>query len=446
MNFFTKKTVVEESKPKILVESSDNSTFVVTPNEKMDTTISEIKNVILISDQDTPVLPVNAASGHYIVTAEKSELTSNDNSKNEVVLSQLTAASLPTSPTDYHPPARKESFSSCDGDSVVFSALEVDPSIERLVRGGSPSPLRTNSVGDSVMNSSSSGNNAFGSNNGIFPLKDEEISSFFVSSPSATNISVDYSVKIASLESCLPTKFSFPSAASLSSQVFLNAPSFAKIEQKPIETVDAFCSPLTKKEMLVPSLEDEPYFHFEPAGAVPIAEAKAVAEITSPDDGGNDVDAKLKKSSRKRKPVNAFDPTPPTRPKKAKPVTSKPTVINGSTHAGVSLSMQSPTVEGETNAAQIEPMDLSSEEPSINNALPTFDSTVVTDPLNVVPKTKTPRAKKPKNNAEGEPSLVSTASNVLIVKVVPQELIDLQDQVLGKMKILSDELVVHFES
>jgi hypothetical protein len=423
-----------------LVQASANSTFIVTPNEKLENTVSDSKNIIVVSD--SPVPQVNTSTGHYVVTAEKSEVINNDNGKNEIIMSQLTAASLSTSPADYQASARKESFSSCDGDSVVFSALDVDPSIERLVRTGSPSPLRTNSVGESRLNSSATTGNAFGSSNGIFPLKDEEISSFFVSSPSATNMSVDYSAQIANLELSFPVKFSFPSAASLSSQVFLNAPSFAKIQQKPIENMETFCSPLNKKESMFPSLEDEGYFHFEPAAVVPTAELQVTAELNSPDDVGTDADAKLKKSSRKRKPVNAFDPTPPTRPKKTKAVTSKPTVSLDSSSAGVSLAEQSPIVSGETSVAKIEPMDLSYEEPS-TNSLAISESAGVTDPESAVPKTKTPRAKKPKINAEGEPSI---ATDVPSVKVIPQQLQDLETAVVGKMKILADELIVHFES
>ncbi len=392
-SFFMKKPVktIDPS------PSSISDIPIVTPCEKLPEKSSS-SSTFDTPDPDRAVTPTNVV--HMITTEKEIPSTSESLKSNHPTESspseftERTVSSMSMSVREDEnalqttPDQRRNSE---DSSSVVFPILDVDMGIERLVT--SPSPLRLNT------------------NSEVQAMKEEEITSFFISSPSCTNISLDHSLKLQS--ELLPSRvlagnISMPSLR----QIQTGASSTSASESK-VAFINA--------EDPIISLEDKAILNdllASPNGADKESDLR-------------DINANPRQSGRKRKPVDAFDPTPVSKPKKTKnsKISSTETVTNDE----VVISEPMEGVATSEDVIVVESMILDEE------YLPEQDKANVGSKSK---STKTP-AKSKKSSAKGTPAVTPvTPATPATPPPLPEEMQIKVDQLLEKMAGLASELAM----
>jgi hypothetical protein len=378
---------------------------VVTPSEKVDDAPVHI----------TPASP-NKKSTAIVITVEKQ--VKEDHKEVIEVSADEKEETCPQM-------SRRESISE---DSSVFpTLLEVDHGIERLV--SSPSPLRCSTTSVDIHH----------------PMPHEELSSFFISSPSCTNISLDHSIRMGLLETSTNASALSESPKNLSEA--FNAGSLRLIERtttSPNKTTNND----EKKEIIPIAMEiDTSSDYFQQQEENPTTTVVDESLLVSPDNG--------RQSGRKRKPVNAFDPTPTTKPKK--PRTKKGPAVAVVVVTATEGDSTDATV---TNVATMENLLSTSENPVDESNVSEANKSAKKAKTPAKPRTKTPKATATTATPTGEVAptdpnapLVATTPVIPVTPVVvpptppplPEEMKMKVDQINEKMTALAEELVPTFE-
>jgi hypothetical protein len=392
-SFAKKSETVEKVEPATELKAIEKPSLpVVTPSEKVDDASVHI----------TPASP-NKKSTAIVITVEK-QMKEDHKEVMEVSADEKEETRPQMS--------RRESISE---DSSIFPTLEVDHGIERLV--SSPSPLRCSTTSVDIHQ----------------PMPHEELSSFFISSPSATNISLDHSLRMGLLETSTNVSAMSESPKNLSEA--FSAGSLRLIERtttSPNKTVE-------KKEIIPIAMEiDTSSDYFQQQEENPATAVVDESLLVSPDNG--------RQSGRKRKPVNAFDPTPPTKPKKPRAKKEPAVVVVMAATEGDSTDA---TV---TNVANTENLLSTSENPMDESNEANKSAKKAKTPAK--PRTKTPKATPTGEVAPTDPNAPLTTTPAIPVTPVvvpptppplPEEMKMKVDQINEKMTTLAEELVPTFE-
>jgi hypothetical protein len=307
--------------------------------------------------------------------------------------------------------SRKESFS--EDSSVVFPNLDSESTIDRLVSGSSP--LRANSRDFYISPCANTNISCFTSPTQQ-QLKKNPIPEGIVSLMDHVNAE--------NKEPAAPILLATPKSAEVTEMVQTCQEILAPDSKGPETTIFANQDEDASKN------QDQPMEVIQIDQSDVTTENNEIIPIASPE---------TTRSGRKRKPVNAFDPTPPTRAKKAKG------------KKDTSLPVSSPTAETSIPLEVIEADEAAAKAEDAEAIAAMESEELYFDEVGMKEKKSKAKTRTPKTKKVSISETVGTAIDgaaipatpaAPVIPVLEPEVQMKVDQIMEKMKSLSSELVV----